>query len=68
MKNYELLTVFKPNLDVEEVEKAIAKIEENVSGFAGKINHRSEPLIPESCLAGCSSRECVYHKLHPFQR
>jgi small subunit ribosomal protein S6 len=37
LKNYELLTVFKPNLDVEEVEKAIAKIEENVSGFAGKI-------------------------------
>lgn len=37
MKNYELLTVFKPNLDVEEVEKAIAKIEENISNFDGKV-------------------------------
>ena len=37
MKNYELLTVFKPNLDVEEVDKAIAKIEENISSFEGKV-------------------------------
>ena len=36
MKNYELLTVFKPNLDLDEVDKAIAKIEENVSNFEGK--------------------------------
>ena len=39
MKNYELLTVFKPNLDVEEVDKAIAKIEENVANFEGKVNN-----------------------------
>lgn len=37
MKNYELLTVFKPNLDVEEVEKVIAKIEESVLAFEGKV-------------------------------
>jgi len=37
LKNYELLTVFKPNLDVEEVDKAIAKIEENISSFEGKV-------------------------------
>lgn len=37
MKTYELLTVFKPNLDVEEVDKAVAKIEENVSSFGGKV-------------------------------
>lgn|SRR5574344_480830 len=37
MKNYELLTVFKPNLDAEEVEKLLKKEEETVKGFSGKI-------------------------------
>ncbi len=37
MKNYELLTIFKPNLDTEEVDKIIAKIEENVVNFGGKV-------------------------------
>lgn len=37
MKNYELLTVFKPNLDLEEVDKNLAKLEETLVGFAGKI-------------------------------
>lgn len=37
MKNYELLTVFKPNLDAEEVDKILAKIEETVVGFEGKV-------------------------------
>lgn len=26
MKNYELMTIFKPNLDAEEVEKVIEKL------------------------------------------
>ena len=37
MKNYELLVIFKPNLDAEEVDKAIAKIDEVVVGFGGKV-------------------------------
>ena len=37
MKNYELLTIFKPNLDAEEVDKAIAKISEDVVEFGGKV-------------------------------
>lgn len=37
MKNYELLTIFKPNLDVEEVDKNLSKIEETITGYKGKI-------------------------------
>jgi len=37
MKNYELLIIFKPNLDAEEVDKAIAKIDEVITGFGGKV-------------------------------
>lgn len=37
MKNYELLTIFKPNLDSEEVDKIIAKLDEIISGFGGKV-------------------------------
>ena len=37
MKNYELLTVFKPNLDAEEVDKAIEAISKNVVDFGGKV-------------------------------
>ena len=37
MKNYELLTIFKPNLDAEEVDKAIEKINATVVEFGGNI-------------------------------
>lgn len=37
MKNYELLTVFKPNLDAEEVDKNLSKIEETITGYKGKV-------------------------------
>ena len=37
MKNYELLTIFKPNLDTEEVDKLIAKLDEIIVGFGGKV-------------------------------
>lgn len=37
MKTYELLAIFKPNLDAEEVEKMISKISSTVSEFGGKI-------------------------------
>lgn len=37
MRNYELLTVFKPNLDAEEVDKLIAKINDTIVEFGGKV-------------------------------
>jgi small subunit ribosomal protein S6 len=37
MKNYELLTIFKPNLDAEEVDKIIEKINSTVAEFGGSI-------------------------------
>ena len=37
MKNYELLTIFKPNLDAEEVDKAIEKINATVVEFGGSV-------------------------------
>ena len=37
MKNYELLTIFKPNLDTDEVDKLIAKLDEIIVGFGGKV-------------------------------
>lgn len=37
MKNYELLTIFKPNLDADEVDKNLSKIEETVTSYKGKI-------------------------------
>lgn len=37
MKNYELLTIFKPNLDVEEVDKNLAKIEDVVKSYDGSV-------------------------------
>ncbi|MFI3300858.1 MAG: 30S ribosomal protein S6 [Candidatus Gastranaerophilales bacterium] len=37
MKTYELLTVFKPNLDVDDVDKLIEKINADVVAFGGTI-------------------------------
>lgn len=37
MKTYELLTVFRPNLDVEEIEKNLSKIAETITNYGGKI-------------------------------
>lgn len=37
LKNYELLTVFKPNLDAEEVDKNLSKLEETISSYKGKV-------------------------------
>lgn len=37
MKNYELLAIFKPNLDAEEIEKNLSKIEETITSYKGKI-------------------------------
>ena len=37
MKNYELLTVFKPSLDAEELDKAVEKLTEEISSFKGSV-------------------------------
>ncbi|MCQ2957314.1 MAG: 30S ribosomal protein S6 [Candidatus Gastranaerophilales bacterium] len=37
MKNYELLSIIKPNFDAEEVDKIIAQLEEYVSNLGGKL-------------------------------
>ncbi len=37
MRNYELMTIFKPNLDAEEVDKLIEKIDSIIVDFGGKI-------------------------------
>lgn len=37
MKTYELLAIFKPNLDSEEADKMISKISDNISEFGGNV-------------------------------
>ena len=37
MKTYELLTIFKPNLDAEEVDKAVEALNKAVVDFGGKV-------------------------------
>ena len=37
MKNYELMAVFKPNLDAEETDKQINALGEIVTGFGGSV-------------------------------
>ena len=37
MRKYELMAIFKPNLDTEDIEKNIEKIESVVNNFGGKV-------------------------------
>jgi len=37
MKNYELLTIFKPSLDSEELDKEIEKISKEVKSYKGSV-------------------------------
>ena len=37
MKKYELLTVFKPSLDSEELDKAIEKVSEEIKSYKGSV-------------------------------
>ena len=37
MKNYELLTVFKPSLDSEELDSVIEKISEEIKSYKGSV-------------------------------
>lgn len=39
MKKYELLTVFKPNLDADEVDKAIEALGKTISDLNGKVEN-----------------------------
>ena len=37
MRKYELMSIFKPNLDAEEVDKLIEKINSIITEFGGKV-------------------------------
>ena len=37
MKTYELLSIIKPNIDSDEADKIIAKIEETIVGYEGSV-------------------------------
>ena len=39
MKTYELLVVFKPNLDVDETDKQVDKLKDLVGEFGGKMEN-----------------------------
>lgn len=38
MKNYELLMIFKPSLDSEELDKEVEKISNDVKAYEGSVN------------------------------
>ena len=38
MRNYELLSIIKPNIDSEEYDKIVAKIEEAIIALGGKVS------------------------------
>ena len=42
MKKYELLTIYKPNLDTEEVDKNLEKFDSEVAEMGGKIESRDK--------------------------
>lgn len=37
MKNYELLAIFKPNLDADEIDKNLTKLEETLKNYKGSV-------------------------------
>ena len=38
MKNYELLMIFKPSLDSDELDKEVEKISKDVAAYKGSVN------------------------------
>ena len=42
LKKYELLSVIKPNLDIDEVDKVILSLEETISKFGGKVSNNDK--------------------------
>ncbi|MDD3593886.1 MAG: 30S ribosomal protein S6 [Candidatus Gastranaerophilales bacterium] len=39
MKKYELLSIIKPNLDIEEVDKVLSQLEETIKNLGGTITN-----------------------------
>jgi small subunit ribosomal protein S6 len=39
MRTYELLTIFRPNLDAEETDKQVDKLKDLITGFGGKVEN-----------------------------
>ena len=37
MKTYELLSIIKPNIDMDEYDKLVSKIDEQIAQFGGKV-------------------------------
>jgi len=37
MKEYELMTIIKPNMDTEDVNKIVEKFEDSIKAFGGKV-------------------------------
>lgn len=37
MRKYELLTIIKPNMDAEEADKVVAKLEESIKALGGSV-------------------------------
>ena len=37
MKEYELMTIIKPNMDAEDVNKIVEKFEDSIKAFGGKV-------------------------------
>jgi small subunit ribosomal protein S6 len=42
LKKYELLSIIKPNLDIDEVEKVISNLEETINKFGGKVSNNDK--------------------------
>lgn len=43
MKKYELLCITRPNLDMDDVEKAIQNVEETVKNYGGTVLNTDKP-------------------------
>ena len=56
MKTYELMTIFKPNLDAEEVDKVIEKINSVITEFGGKVVEYQE----EKSTIEIRRKRCFY--------
>ena len=55
MKNYELLTVFKPSLDAEELDKAVEKITEEIKSYQGSVESVDKIYVCIDCFTVKSS-------------
>lgn len=42
MRKYELLTIFKPNLDSDEIDKVLEKVDSDLAEMGGKVESRDK--------------------------